>query len=143
MSCSLFVLICLVIALSPLGKIKLGKDHEKPEFGFISWFAMLFSAGMGIGLVFWACSEPMYHYMNPPRGVGGSSEASRLAFEIFFFHWGLHAWATYIVVGLPMAYFVYRKARPAVVSACLQPVLGQKRSSGGVALVFLHSWRGF
>lgn len=130
MSCSLFVLTCLVIALSPLGKIKLGKDHEKPEFGFISWFAMLFSAGMGIGLVFWACSEPMYHYMNPPRGVGGSSEASRLAFEIFFFHWGLHAWATYIVVGLPMAYFVYRKARPAVVSACLQPVLGRKRSTG-------------
>lgn len=91
---------------------------------------MLFSAGMGIGLVFWACSEPMYHYMSPPRGAGSSPEASRLAFEIFFFHWGLHAWATYVVVGLPMAYFVYRKARPAVVSACLQPVLGQKRSSG-------------
>ncbi len=129
-SCSLFVLICILIALSPLGKIRLGKDDEVPEFSFLSWFAMLFSAGMGIGLVFWACSEPMYHYMSPPTGEGSTSAAARLAFEIFYFHWGLHAWATYVVVGLPMAYFTFRKGHPAVISACLRPVLGQKISQG-------------
>lgn len=129
-SCSFFVVVCIVIAISPLGKIRLGKDDEKPEFSYLSWFAMLFSAGMGIGLVFWACSEPMYHYMSPPTGEGNTPQAARLAFEIFFFHWGLHAWATYVVVGLPMAYFTFRKGQPAVISACLRPVLGEKISSG-------------
>lgn len=118
-TCSLFVLICLAVALSPLGKVRLGADDEKPEFSFISWFAMLFSAGMGIGLVFWGVAEPMYHFMDPPAGSAGTLAAARQAFNIFFFHWGFHAWATYIVVGLPMAYFQYRKNRPATVSTCL------------------------
>ncbi len=118
-SCSLFVLIAIGIAVSPLGKIKLGRDDEKPEFSFLSWFAMLFSAGMGIGLIFWSCSEPMYHFMSPPKGEAGTVGAARQAFEIFFFHWGLHAWATYIVVGLPMAYFIFRKGKPATLSSCI------------------------
>ncbi len=141
-SCSLFVLICIVIALSPLGKIRLGKDDEPPEFSFLSWFAMLFSAGMGIGLVFWACSEPMMHYMNPPTGQGNTHQAARLAFEIFYFHWGLHAWATYVVVGLPMAYFTFRKGQPAVISACLRPLLGEKisRGIGGNLVDVLAIW---
>ncbi|MDM8538074.1 BCCT family transporter [Desulfobacterales bacterium HSG17] len=119
-TCSAFVVICFGIALSPFGKVRLGKDDEKPEFSFLSWFAMLFSAGMGIGLVFWGVAEPMYHFMGPPTGTGGTPEAARTAFNIFFFHWGFHAWATYIIVGLPMAYFQFRKGQPATISACLQ-----------------------
>lgn len=119
-SCSAFVVICMGIALSPLGKIRLGRDDEKPEFSYLSWFAMLFSAGMGIGLIFWGVGEPMYHFMGPPTGKGGTPESARLAFNIFFFHWGFHAWATYIVVGLPIAYFQFRKGQPATVSICLQ-----------------------
>ncbi|MFW6372160.1 MAG: BCCT family transporter [Thermodesulfobacteriota bacterium] len=129
-SCSLFVVTCLGIALSPLGSVRLGKDDEPPEFRFFSWFSMLFSAGMGIGLVFWAGAEPMYHYMDPPIGEGGTPAASRLAFEIFFFHWGLHAWATYVVVGLPIAYFAFRKDQPAIISTCLRPLLGDRAADG-------------
>ncbi|MCK5163921.1 MAG: BCCT family transporter [Desulfobacula sp.] len=130
MSCSLFVVIAIVIALSPLGKIKLGRDDEKPEFSFLSWFAMLFSAGMGIGLIFWSCSEPMVHFMSPPKGDAGTIGAARQAFEIFFFHWGLHAWATYIVVGLPMAYFVFRKGKPATISSCIGTGPNPKKMAG-------------
>jgi glycine betaine transporter len=119
-TCSVFVLICLGIAVSPFGKVRLGADDEKPEFSFLAWFAMLFSAGMGIGLVFWGVGEPMYHFMDPPAGKGGTLEAARQAFNIFFFHWGFHAWGTYIVVGLPIAYFVFRKKRPSTVSSCLE-----------------------
>jgi glycine betaine transporter len=137
-SCSFFVAACLAIALSPLGRIRLGRDDEKPEYSFISWFAMLFSAGMGIGLVFWACSEPMYHLVNPPNGVPETPETARQAFEIFYFHWGLHAWATYVVVGLPMAYFSFRKGRPAVVSACLPGFLG--RGAGATVIDILAIW---
>jgi glycine betaine transporter len=129
-SCSLFVFVCLLIAISPLGSIRLGRDDESPEFGFFSWFAMLFSAGMGIGLVFWSVAEPMYHFMAPPAGEPGSREAARRAFEIFFFHWGVHAWGTYVVVGLPLAYFAFRKGAPATVSACLKPLLGSRRADG-------------
>jgi glycine betaine transporter len=129
-SCSLFVLVCFLIAISPLGSIRLGRDDETPEFGFFSWFAMLFSAGMGIGLVFWSVAEPMYHFMTPPVGEPGTREAARRAFEIFFFHWGVHAWGTYVVVGLPLAYFAFRKRAPATVSVCLKPLLGDRLMEG-------------
>lgn len=122
-SVSAFVLVCLVLALSPFGKVKLGRDDEKAEFSMLSWFAMLFSAGMGIGLVFWSIAEPMYHFMGPPTGQGSTPESARLAFEIYFFHWGLHAWGTYVVVGLPLAYFQFRKQSPATVSQCLTPLV--------------------
>jgi glycine betaine transporter len=137
-SCSFFVFACLAIALSPLGRIRLGRDDERPEYSFISWFAMLFSAGMGIGLVFWACSEPMEHLVSPPAGIPNTPAAARQAFEIFYFHWGLHAWATYVVVGLPMAYFTFRKGRPAVVSACLPGRLG--RGAGATVIDILAIW---
>jgi glycine betaine transporter len=88
-TCSAFVVACLTIALSPLGKVRLGQDDEKPEFSFLSWFAMLFSAGMGIGLVFWGVAEPMYHFMDPPTGTGNTPESARLAFNIFFFSLGI------------------------------------------------------
>ena len=129
---SLFVLVGIGIAVSPLGKIRLGPDGEAPEFGRISWFAMLFSAGMGIGLMFWSVAEPMTHLGAPPVGVPRSAGAASLAFEIFFFHWGVHAWATYVVVGLAMAYFHHRRGEPMLVSRCLIPLFGRKLMKGGL-----------
>lgn len=105
-SVNIFVLVGLALALSPLGSIRLGKDDEKPEFSRLSWFAMLFSAGMGIGLVFWSIAEPLYHFSSPPIGEPRTVQSARLAFSIFFHHWRLHAWGTYVAVGLPIAYFL-------------------------------------
>jgi len=126
-SVNIFVLAGLLLAFSPLGAIRLGKDDEQPEFSRLSWFAMLFSAGMGIGLVFWSIAEPLYHFSGPPAGEAGTSEAARLAFSIFFHHWGIHAWATYVAVGLPIAYFQFRKGLPPTISSCLTPFF----ASGG------------
>ncbi len=124
-SVNIFVLAGLVLAVSPLGSIRLGKDDEKPEYSRLSWFAMLFSAGMGIGLVFWSIAEPLYHFSGPPTGKAGTAEAARLAFSIFFHHWGLHAWGTYVAVGLPIAYFQFRKGMSGTVSSCLMPLFGK------------------
>jgi len=130
-SVSFFALVCLVIAISPFGKVRLGRDDEKPEHSRISWFSMLFSAGMGIGLVFWAIAEPIYHFTGPPMGTGSSPASARMAFEIFFFHWGLHAWGTYVAVGLPLAYFQFRRGKPGVISQCIAPLFGGGGALGG------------
>lgn len=107
-----FLIFSLFLAFSRFGKIKLGADTDEPEYSGRSWFAMLFSAGMGIGLVFWGTAEPLSHYMNPPQGASPqSAEAARLAMRYSFFHWGLHAWAIYTVIGLAIAYFTFRKNR--------------------------------
>ncbi|GAB4262288.1 BCCT family transporter [Deferrisoma sp.] len=132
---SLFVAAGLALAASPLGRVRLGRDGEAPEFSRTSWFAMLFSAGMGIGLVFWSIAEPMYHFTSPPTGAAGTPEAARLAFEIFFFHWGVHAWGTYVVVGLAIAYFHFRKGEPALVSRCLVPLIGRRMAEGWLGAV--------
>jgi len=129
-SVSLFVVVGLAVALSPMGRIRLGRDGERPEFSRLSWFAMLFSAGMGIGLIFWSVAEPMYHFLSPPSGEAGTPAAARLATEIFFFHWGVHAWGTYVVVGLAMAYFQFRKGRPGLISQCLVPLFGERGMAG-------------
>ena len=129
-SASLCALVLLLVALSPLGRIRLGAEGEAPEFGRISWFTMLFSAGMGIGLVFYAVAEPMRHFVNPPEGAGRTPESARLASEIFFFHWGIHPWAVYAAVGLALAYFHFRRQRPALISESLMPLLG-RRALGG------------
>ncbi len=122
-----FVLIFVIgLAFSPYGKIKLGKDDEKPEFSTPAWFAMLFTTGMGIGLVFWSIAEPMYHYMSPPYGEGGTAEAAETAMRYTFFHWGLHPWAVFALVGLALAYFQFRKGMPALISSVFQPILGDK-----------------
>lgn len=125
-----FVLAGLLTAFSPLGAIRLGGDDERPEFSRLSWFAMLFSAGMGIGLVFWSIAEPMYHLSGPPVGQPETVESARLAFSIFFHHWGVHAWGTYVAVGLPIAYFRFRKKRPGTISACLEPFFGGEKGKG-------------
>jgi len=142
-SVNIFVLTGLVLAFSPLGSIRLGQDDERPEFSRLSWFAMLFSAGMGIGLVFWSIAEPLYHFTGPPTGEAGTVESARLALSIFFHHWGLHAWGTYVAVGLPIAYFQFRKKMPGTVSSCLKPILGKVgRQNDAGQLSFIARYTG-
>lgn len=124
---SIFVGFCLFLIVSPIGNIKLGKPGEKPEFGLLSWFAMLFSAGMGIGLVFYGPREPISHYaISSPSGETETPQAFRDALRYTFFHWGLHAWAIYAVVALCIAYFQFRKDAPGLISGTLTPLLGDK-----------------
>jgi len=121
-----FVIFVILLAFSSFGQIKLGRDDEKPEYSTFSWFAMLFSAGMGIGLIFWSVAEPITHFMSPPVAVNGNGEAASVAMRYVFFHWGLHPWAIYSVVGLSLAYFSFRHNTPALISSTLRPVLGNK-----------------
>ncbi|WLR52162.1 BCCT family transporter [Bacillus tianshenii] len=121
-----FLVFALFLIFSKYGHIKLGKDTDEPEYSYLTWFAMLFSAGMGIGLVFWGAAEPMYHYFTPPVGEGETAESARLALRYSFFHWGLHPWAIYAVIALALAYYKFRKEAPGVVSAILRPVLGDR-----------------
>ncbi|OZC62835.1 transporter [Rhodococcus sp. 06-621-2] len=130
-----FVVFALYCGISRVGNIRLGRDDEKPEFGVLSWFAMLFSAGMGIGLVFYGVAEPLSHYITPPEagGIEGSTDgAANQAMELTLYHWGLHAWAIYVVVGLGLAYMTYRKGRPLSVRWLLEPLLGRRRIEGGI-----------
>ena len=102
--CALGMLVTAIFLIcSRYGGITLGQDGDKPEFPLLTWFAMLFCAGMGIGLVFWGVAEPTSHFFNPPYGVGETAEAASLAFEYSFFHWGLHPWAIYTIVALCLA----------------------------------------
>ncbi|MBB5326377.1 glycine betaine transporter [Anoxybacillus tepidamans] len=135
LSATAFLIFCFVLIFSKYGNIRLGSDDEKPDYSYKTWFAMLFSAGMGIGLVFWGVAEPMYHYYEPPVGEGETAESARVAMRYAFFHWGLHPWAIYAVVGLALAYFQFRKKAPGVMSGVLRPILG-KRVDGvtGVAI---------
>jgi choline/carnitine/betaine transport len=121
-----FLIFIVVIAFSRFGGIRLGDDDEKPEYSTFAWFAMLFTTGMGIGLVFWSIAEPMYHFMSPPVGEGMTAEAAQTAMRYTFFHWGLHPWAIFALVGLALAYFQFRKKQPALISSIFQPVLGDK-----------------
>lgn len=113
---SLFVILSLVIALSPWGKIKLG-EGAKPEFGFVSWTAMLFAAGMGSGLIFWGVAEPIAHYAHPPAFMPADVIGKDSALALTYFHWGLHAWSLYAISGLVMAWFAFNKSRPMTISA--------------------------
>ncbi len=112
--------------VSRLGDIKLGLDHSSPEFGNISWFSMLFSAGMGIGLLFFGVAEPLMHFASPPVGDAGTIEAAREAMKITFFHWGLHAWAVYALLAVILAYFCYRKNLPLLPRSAFYPFIGEK-----------------
>ena len=121
-----FLIFVLWLLLSPYGKTRLGKDDDAPEFSYLSWFAMLFSAGMGIGLLFYGVAEPVLHFSNPRVGDSGTVEAARDAINIAFLHWGLHAWAIYIIVGLSLGYFVYRQDLPLTIRSALYPLLGER-----------------
>lgn len=127
------VLFALFVAFSRYGNLKLGSDEDEPEFSLGSWFAMLFAAGMGIGLVFWGVAEPVSHYIAPPPGLTPATpDAANAALRYSFFHWGLHPWAVYSVVALSIAFFQYRRRRPALVSEATGalPWKGLRRMSG-------------
>ena len=117
---------CVVIALTRFGEIKLGPDHAEPDYSLLSWFAMLFAAGMGIGLMFFGVAEPVNHFLNPPLGDGGTAEAAREAMRLTFFHWGLHAWAIYAVVAVILAYFSFRHGLPLTLRSALYPLFGER-----------------
>ncbi len=119
------IFFCIFLMLSPIGKLKLGKPHEKPEFNTVSWFAMLFSAGMGIGLVFWGAAEPIAHFAAPPKADPKTTAAYAEALQSVFFDWGFHAWGVYGVVALALAYFQFRKDEPGLISKILRPVFGR------------------
>ncbi|WGX94761.1 BCCT family transporter [Nocardioides sp. L-11A] len=130
-----FVVFVIWLAMSKYGTIPLGRDDEEPEFRTTSWIAMMFSAGMGIGLMFYGVSEPLSHFVTPPPGTGGDPDsAAQTAMATTMFHWTLHPWAIYAVVGLAIAYGVYRKGRVQLISAAFAPLLG-KRASGGAGKV--------
>ena len=112
------VIVSLVVAFSRYGELKLGGEDDEPEFALGSWFAMLFAAGMGIGLVFWGVAEPLSHYGAPPPGIAANTpEAANAAMRYSFFHWGLHPWAVYSVVALAIAFFSFRRGQPALISS--------------------------
>ena len=130
---SAFVVFVIWLAASRYGNIPLGRDDEEPEFRTISWIAMMFSAGMGIGLMFYGVAEPISHLAAPPPGTGeaGNADAVQNAMATTLFHWTLHPWALYAMVGLAIAYGVYRKGRVQLISAAFEPLLG-KRANGGL-----------
>ena len=115
------VVVAMVLGFSRYGDLKLGRDDEAPEFSTPAWFAMLFAAGMGIGLVFWGVAEPLSHYTTPPPGIApGTPEAANAAMRYAFFHWGLHPWAIYGIVALSIAYFQFRRGSKALVSSATE-----------------------
>ncbi|WP_163538172.1 BCCT family transporter [Gracilibacillus sp. YIM 98692] len=121
-----FLVFAIYLIFSKYGSVKLGKDEDQPEYSRATWIAMLFSAGMGIGLLFYGISEPIAHMTNPPFGEGGTTESAMVGLQYTYLNWGLHAWAIYAVVALALAYFKFRKDAPGIMSATLYPILGEK-----------------
>ena len=121
-----FLVFIIGIAASGFGRLKLGPDHSTPDYSYASWFAMLFAAGMGIGLMFFGVAEPIRHFAEPPVGEPGTAAAARQAMRITFFHWGVHAWAIYAVVALSLAYFSYRHGLPLRIRSSLYPLIGKR-----------------
>ena len=132
-----FVFFVIWLAASKYGNIPLGADGEEPEFRTISWIAMMFSAGMGIGLMFWGAAEPLAHYITPPPGTGeaGNDSSTRTAMATTLFHWTLHPWAIYTVAGLAIGYGVFRKGRGLTISAVFEPLIGKRQVNGPVGKV--------
>ncbi len=126
---TLFIVFLVFLACSRFGRLRLGKEDDRPEFSTGAWLAMLFSAGMGIGLVFYGVAEPMTHFSSPPpfgASEGGTRQAAQLAMQYTFFHWGLHAWAIYGLVALSLAYFQFRKGTRGLISSAFYPLLGDR-----------------
>ncbi len=127
---NLFVLFCLSLIVLPIGKIRLGGRSAKPEFSVLSWFCMLFAAGMGIGLIFWCVAEPIAYYTDwwgtPLNVTARTPESASVAMAATIFHWGLHPWAIYCVVGLSLAFFTYNKGLPLTIRSTFYPLLGER-----------------
>lgn len=122
----LLVFILVLLVRSDFRQIRLGPPDSRPEYTFLSWFAMLFSAGMGIGLLFYSVAEPVLHYLEPRQSAPESLEAKTEALRLTFFHWGLHPWAIYIVVSLSLAFFAYRHNLPLSLRAAFYPLIGRR-----------------
>ncbi|ADL12576.1 BCCT family transporter [Acetohalobium arabaticum] len=127
---SVVLVATVVVGFTRLGDIKLGKPDDEPEFSTRSWIAMLFSAGMGIGLVFWGVAEPVMHYASPPFGDGETARSAMIAARYSFFHWGLHPWALYSFFGMVLAYFGFRRGLPQLPSSTLYPLVGKEGVKG-------------
>ncbi len=132
LSVNIFVVFVLYIAFSKYGTLRIGGAKSKPEFSTLAWFSMLFSAGMGIGLLFWSIAEPVYHFGAPPLAEANTIEAAKEAMNITFLHWGLHAWGIYALVGLSLAYFTYSRGLPLTIRSVFYPFLGDR----------IYSWIG-
>ncbi|MEM9117650.1 MAG: BCCT family transporter [Cyanobacteria bacterium P01_F01_bin.56] len=130
LSVSLFLIFTVFIAFSKLGQVRLGGPDAKPEFPTFAWIAMLISAGMGIGLMFWSVAEPIFHFQDPPALLGtiepNTADAAQQALGITFFHWGLHAWGIYALVGLSLAFFAFNWGLPLTIRSVFYPLLGEK-----------------
>ncbi|MCC9620551.1 BCCT family transporter [Thalassospira sp. MA62] len=123
---NLAVLVSFYLAIGPYGRVRLGRQTDVPEYGLLSWTAMLFSAGIGIGLLYWGVAEPIYHYFAPPIVEPESIESAKQAMTLSFFHWGIHGWAIYSIVGLSLAYFHFRKGLPLSIRSVLYPLIGER-----------------
>jgi glycine betaine transporter len=121
-----FVIFSIYLLFSKYGDIRLGKKTDRPDFNTASWLAMLFGAGMGIGIVYWSVAEPVTHYTTPPYGEAYTVDAANTAMKYTFFHWGLDPWAIYTVIGLALAFFQYNKRLPAAISSAFHPLLGDR-----------------
>lgn len=130
-SVAVFVFFCLYLAFSKYGNIKLGKDNEKAEFSLFTWISMLFSAGFGVGIVFWGVAEPLTHFSSPPLQdvEPNTAEAARVAMRYSFFNWGIHQWSVFAIVGLALSYFQFRHKRKALISETLDGVKDKKGKS--------------
>ncbi|HLU19796.1 MAG TPA: BCCT family transporter [Pusillimonas sp.] len=126
LSVAIFLVFIVLVATSKWGNIKLGPDHAEPQYSFLSWFAMLFSAGYGIALLFFGVAEPVLHYAMPPQGAAETIDAAKQAMQITFFHWGFHIWAIYGLVGLVLAYFAFRHGLPLSMRSALFPLIGKR-----------------
>lgn len=125
-----FLVFVVYIAFGKYGKIRLGGDDSRPEYRNITWFGLLFGCGMGVGLVFWGVAEPLTHYLNPGGMKGATPVAADFAMKSFFTHWGILPWANYAVIGLALAYFMFRKNKKGLVSSILEPLIGEKLAGG-------------
>ncbi|MGB3516162.1 MAG: BCCT family transporter [Elainellaceae cyanobacterium] len=136
LSVTFFLLFTIYIALTKLGSVRLGGPDARPEFPTFAWISMLISAGMGTGLMFWSVAEPIYHFQDPPVIVGAiepnTADAARQAMGITFFHWGLHAWGIYALVGLSLAFFAFNWGLPLTIRSVFYPLLGEK----------IYGWQG-
>ena len=124
---NLVFLFCLVVAFSPLGKVRLGGTDAKPEYSNLTWLAMLFAAGVGIGLLFFGVTEPIYYFQNPPLGITAeTAEAATAGIAATVFHWGLHGWAIYGAVGLALGFFAYNRGLPLAIRSAFYPLFGDR-----------------